>query len=431
MPTKLSTAETQKLIQLVEQTKWNYKLDQFSDAATKEILKSTKRARAEITAKLGRVAPTAKFTRERLGALGEELQHLTLATQAQITGNITQAAEMAGAASYTAQNNIMSFGGMVPNFNPVTLSAAQLHSMVITTPVGGHLMNEWVGKTFETNIQAGIKSELLTGMLKGESYRDMTKRFTGKVFDGFDRDMETLTKTYVQSANVRAMDDVMKANDDIVKGWKWNSVAENRTCMSCLSLDSRDEVYPIGEGPSMPAHHRCRCFKEIITKTFREMGVDVDEIETKYRPYTVRGTVDPITGAITPGKIGVGGGKIIDTGRFLGTYEDFLKGQSVAVQRQILGPSRLELWKSGKVALKDFADKNGNVYLLTELRGVPAKVRLGNLGMGTPGMSPTAIAEHYEDSVNAAIIKSKMEGELKKDIAVRLGKKMDSLDLPE
>jgi hypothetical protein len=38
------------------------------------------------------------------------------------------------------------------------------------------------------------------------------------------------------------------------------------------------------------------------------------------------------------------------------------------VQRQILGPGRLELWKSGKVALKDFADKNGNVYLLKELQ---------------------------------------------------------------
>jgi hypothetical protein len=367
---KLSEAELQKLIPLIEQTKFSYKLDQYSDVATKEILKSTQRARVEISQKMARVSPAAVFTKERLEALSEELQHLTVAAQSQIIGGITQATEMAGAASYTAQNNILSFGGLVPNFNPVTLSAAQLHSMITKTPVGGRLLNDWVGRTFDSNIQDGIKSELLTGMLKGESYKDMVKRFGDKVFDGLDKDMETLTKSYVQSVNVQAIDDVAKANADIVKGWKWNSVCENRTCLSCMSLDSRDEVYALGEGPEMPQHCRCRCFKEIITKTFREMGVNVDEIEQTYRPYTIRGTVDPITGKVTPGKIGVGGGQVIETGRFLGTYEDFLKGQSKAVQRQILGPSRLELWQSGKVKLMDFADANGNVYLLKELRGV-------------------------------------------------------------
>jgi len=760
---KLAIAETQKLIQLVSQTKWNYQLSQFEDKATREVLKSTKRARAEITKTLagaGKGASLKRWEKQRLTALGEELQHLSVAAQAQITGTIANAAEVAGKASYVAQNKILSFGGMIPNFHPVALSAAQLHSMVTKTPVGGKLLNKWVGDTFDYNIQKNIKSELLTGMLKGESYKDMTKRFSGKVFNGLDNDMEALTRTYVQSANVNAAFDVAKANADIVKGWKWNSVAENRTCIRCMSLDSQDEVYSIGKGPEMPLHprcfvsqkvpiytskgwkpigevkigdfvlthkhrfrkvyalprsrqfapdtvriefkkfegvsltanhmvqvgdpdtgkttwkeagdckkgdhimllanrchrcgklipytqkycghrcvslditdrqwsdpehrknisvknsismnnqytsgerdrfeitkqankvniemiengahafqqedihvlsnaanntpdhkkrsslrmkkknpmhdpavvklvqdklavwrdkypgkhpnvimakkgfmsgierkmkqildksgvqyqaqfpvkrkgrgyyfvdfaisslkiaievdgaywhentekdmirqreiekagwtvirfseerinnclnevtdevtrmvcnhselyetvpwlvtgvikkkligtrnlynlsveedesyiargmvvHNCRCFPEFVTKTFREMGVDVDEIEKAYRPYTVRGTVDPLTGKIIPGKIGVGGGKIIETGRFLGTYEDFLKTQPVNVQKQILGPSRLELWKSGKVALKDFADAKGNQYLLTELRGIP------------------------------------------------------------
>ena len=405
---KLSANETQRLIQLVEQTKFNYKLDKFSDAASKEILKSTNRARAEITRQLNYYEPTLlKWEKERLKTLGEELQHLTVATQSQIEGNIIQATELAGKASYTAQNSILSFDGRVPNFHPVALSATQLHSMVVTTPVGGRLLNDWVGRTFDSNIQDSIKSELLTGMLKGESYKDMVKRFGDKAFDGINTDMEALTKTYVQSANVNAMDDVMKANSDIVKGWKWNSVCENRTCMECISLDARDEVYPIGQGPEMPAHVRCRCFKEIETLSFREMGVDVDEIEKAYRPYTVRGTVDPITGKITPGKIGVGGGKVIDTGRFLGTYEDFLKLQPEAVQRQILGPSRLELWKSGKVALKDFADKNGNVYLLKELRGVSIgkdfRTSIGKFTQEERGAALEAYQDGGYQTVNAVL----------------------------
>lgn len=368
MPVKLSELEMQRLIPLVRQTQHAYRLSQYEDKAVKQILKSTNKARAEITAKLAKVSPTAKFTRERLQALGEEMQHLSVAAKAQVTNTLVGVTEVAGKASYVAQNEILSFGGLVPNFHPVVLSAAQLRSMVVNTPIGGRKMNEWVSKTFDHNIQESIKTEMLTGMLEGESYKDMVKRFKSKVFDGLDNDMEALTRTYVQSANVNAMDDVMKANADIVKGWKWSSVAENRTCLACLSLDARDEVYPIGKGPEMPAHMRCRCFKEIVTKTFREMGVDVDEIEKAYRPYTVRGTVDPITGKITPGKIGVGGGRIIDTGRFLGTYEDFFEAQGANVQKQILGPTRFEMWKSGKVALKDFADKSGNIRLIKELQ---------------------------------------------------------------
>jgi len=365
--TKLSIEETQKLVQLVEQTKWSYQLQLYEDKATKAVLKSTNKARAEISAKLARVSPTAKFTKERLEALGEEMQHLLVAAQSQINKTLAGVTEVAGKASYAAQNDILSFGGKVPNFNPVALSATQLHSMAVNTPVGGRLLNTWVKDTFDHNIQESIKTEMLTGMLKGESYKDMARRFKTHAFTGLDNDMEALTRTYVQSANVNAAQDVAKANADIVKGWKWNSVFENRTCMQCLSLDSKGTIYPIGEGPAMPAHARCRCFPEIITKTFREMGLDIDEMEEVYRPYTVRGTVDPVTGVLKPGKIGVGGGKIIETGRLLGTYEDFLKIQPDAIQRKILGPTRLELWKSGKVKLADFTDKVGNVRLLKEM----------------------------------------------------------------
>jgi len=750
---KLSTVELQKLIPLIEQTKWSYRLDKFSDEAAKEVLKSAQRARDEITQQLQFQLPILGRRKERLEALSEELYHLSLAAQSQITGKIAQATEIAGADSYTEQNNILSFGGLVPHFNPVILSIAQLHSIVTEMLVGGRLLNEWVKKTFETNIQEGIKSEFLTGMLKGEGSKAMAKRFGDKIFDGVSTDVETLTKSYIQSVNVQAMNDVMKANSDIVKGKKWNSLVENNTCLACLALDSRDEVYPLDSGPEMPLHprcflsknvpiytskgwkgigeikigdlvlthknrfrkvyatprsiyknpdtvrfefkkvklagfsitanhqiqvskhgrftrwkeagdckdgdhimmmanrcqrcnklipytqkycghkcvslditdkqwadpnhrknmsqkasaqmnseyasgardkykitkkanarnlelikngehifqqeetilanrlvintpahnkassirmkkknpmydplvvakvqkslvvyreehpekhpnvimaqkgfmsgierkmkqildnskveyvsqlpihrpgkgyyyvdfaipslkiaievdgsywhkntekddirqqdieeqgwtvirfnenrinncleevekevirvvcnhrgqyetfpypvtsvtkrklkrkchlynlsveedesyiargvvvHNCRCFWEPITKTFREMGVDIDEAEKAYRPYAIRGKIDPTTGKVTLGKRG------ISSGRFLGTYEDFLKGQPEAIQRQILGPSRFELWQSGKVKLMDFADKNGNVYLLKELKG--------------------------------------------------------------
>ena len=664
---KLTDNELQRLVQLIRVTQWNYRLETYENEALKEILKSTRKVRQEINQRLKRVKPTSQFTKERLNALADEMQHLTAATQAQITKEITQVSVDAGTASYAKYNDILSFGGRVPHFNPVTLSAVQLRSMVTNTPIGGHLLNEWVTRAFDASLQATIKTEVMAGMMQGESYRSLVKRFDDVAFPKLERNTETLVRSYVQSVNVQASKDVAAANKDLVKSWVWNSVCENRTCCACLSLDSRNEKYPIDGGPGIPLHpncvlpetpifspgmraafvasydgpvieigltdgrrvtttcnhmflapkgliaaqfirkgdkifdstigkrilgsspnnnnrptlakdvistfskssgittkrvptaseylhgdarfcnsdidiiapdsflrdnrdvslaeainqidfinsniadrisfdtfcdfmallftlrdtfvvntisstfdtgnsesllydslrdtikfgnsalglsseiffadifrgdfdpllifdsksnlfsfqkpinsrefssrdisnifnqfprqieladvlfvnkrhfsghvydlqsfsslyivnglvsSNCRCFPEYITKTFRELGMDIDEIKQAYKPYTVRGNIDSVTGKITAGKVSTGGGRIISTGRFLGTYEDYFKIQSKAVQLQTLGPGRYELWKKG-LSLSELTDKNGKLRLLKELQ---------------------------------------------------------------
>ena len=376
----LSDSEFQKLYQLAKKTQWQYQLSQYETEALKEIQKSVNRARKEIGQKLSTIKPTSKFTKDRLEALGKELQDLTVGIQAQITGDVTQIATIAGVESYTKQSAIMSFDGMVPGFNAVSLSAAQVASMVSETPVGGYLLNEWVERSFSTRLQDQFKSEIMTGMLKGEGYPALVKRFQSGAFAGLQGDMETLTRSYVQTINVQAMQDVAEANDDIIKGWQWSSATENGSvatgrgiCIQCLSLDSRDEVYPLKGGPQIPAHPRCRCVKLYQTKTFREMGVDIDELKSANRPYTLRGAgIDPETGEIFPQKVGTGGRKILGVGQYSGKYEDWLKTQSEAIQRQTLGPGRFELWKSG-TPLGKMTDANGRMLLIKEMEGGVAK----------------------------------------------------------
>ncbi len=301
MPNKLTNEEIQKIIPLIESTKWHYRLDQFTNSQLEGINKSVARARREISTKLATINPESKFTKQRLSILAEELQDLTVATRAQITGKIENTVIEAGAAAYSKHAEIMSFGGLVPNFNNVSLTAVQLKS-IANTPVGGKLLKEWVDTSFNANIVDTFKSEITTGMLKGESYRNLVKRFKTEAFTGFERDLEALTRTHVQSINTKAMSDTMHANADIMKGWKWSAVAENRSCIRCISLDAKGEIYPIDGGPEIPLHINCRCFPEPITKTFRELGVDIDEVKDSYRPYTIRGKIDPVTGKVIPGK---------------------------------------------------------------------------------------------------------------------------------
>lgn len=350
-PQKLTDLELQRLIQLTRKTQWNYKLEKYETAALEKILKTTKKAQTEIAAKLAKIKPSAEFTKDKLIALADEMQKMTVAVQAQITGEITDVATTAGAESYVMHNDILSFGDRVSDFNAVTLSAEQLYSMVAETPIGGHLLNEWVERTFDSNVRDALKSEIMEGMLQGESYPNLIKRFKTVAFEGLDRDIETLVKSYVQSVNVQAAQDVAEANKDLVKYWKWNSVCENRTCLKCLSNDAKNEKYPLGKGPKIPAHPRCRCFPEFITKTFKELGIDVEEMEEAYRPGVIRDN----------------NGKIVSVERFLGTYQNFLKSQPKAVQMQILGPGRYKLWKDG-LSLGDMTDGDGNVKLLKELQ---------------------------------------------------------------
>ena len=368
MPNKLTDDEIQKLVYLARETQFHYQLDQFSNSALNEILKSVGQARREVSAKLATISPSSSFTKERLNAIATELQDLTVGIRAQVTGQIEQTVAVVGKKAYAKHADIMSFGGLVPNFNNVSLTAVQLKA-IINTPVGGNLLNDWVDKTFDSNLYGAFTQEITTGLLKGDSYKNLVKRFNTEAFSKIESDVEGLTRTYVQSINTSAMDNVMKANADIMKGWKWNSVYENRSCIRCISLDAKGEIYPVGGGPPIPLHVNCRCFPEPITKTFRELGVDIDEVKDSYRPYTIRGKIDPITGKVIPGKIGVGGGRIIETGRFLGTYEDFFKGLPENVQLQMLGPTRLGLYKSGKLKLSGLADSKGNAFLLNELKG--------------------------------------------------------------
>ncbi len=96
----------------------------------------------------------------------------------------------------------------------------------------------------------------------------------------------TLARSYVQTVNVEAQKMIATKNKSLVKGWTWNSAAENGhyyskkggsgrgICLMCLSLGSKKIVYPIDGGPIIPLHPRCRCVRHLVTKTWKELGVD-------------------------------------------------------------------------------------------------------------------------------------------------------------
>ena len=61
-------------------------------------------------------------------------------------------------------------------------------------------------------------------------------------------------------------------NSDIVKGVELLCVLDEQTCLTCLKLDGTKNP------PELPIHEGCRCVTVPVTKTFKEIGIDVPEI---------------------------------------------------------------------------------------------------------------------------------------------------------
>jgi hypothetical protein len=362
----MTPQETLDLIQLGRLVSHRYALDEYETQAVKPLLKAVQQAQGEIMARIqAKGAGLPEWSEERSLALLDELSDLTLALRQKLTGDLSELTSQAGAQSYLVHNDIASFGGRVLDFNNVALTAGQIRQLLTDTPVGGKLLSQWVDSSFDWRLTDQIKQEITAGMLQGEGYPGLVRRL-GQGFDMVKQDAITLTRTYVQSVNVGAQEAVYRANKDVVKGWKWCAALEpgfsktgRGTCVRCACLDG--QVFQENEAhrPEIPLHPRCRCMWLPELVTWRELGINMNELEEVYRPYTMR-----------PDKnIGVGGTRTIEeVGFHQGSYSSWFDKQSRQFQLNAVGPGRLELLESGKVKFDDLVDRSGRLLTLKELQ---------------------------------------------------------------
>jgi SPP1 gp7 family putative phage head morphogenesis protein len=358
-----------ELLQIILQARsveYAYNLGVWSDQALKPLLSSLRQAQNEILTYLDSVgAGLTEWSEARSLALLDHFQDLTIGVRSVLGHSITEIVSLVGANALLMHNDILSFGGRVELFNNVSMTAAQLKSFIVDTKLGGKVMQEWVDSVYSFNIQEQIKQELFTGALKGESYPELVDR----IREGFgiaEKDAINLTRTYVQTANVGAQEAVANENKDIIEGLKWTATLETSfkksgrgVCIRCASLDGT--VFKLDEPhPEIPLHHICRCCWVYVTIPWRKLGIDIDEMESAYRPWTHRPEINIGTGRK---------GKILDHGFHQGDYSSWMKTQSDRFQKNVLGPRRFELYDAKLVDLKGFVDQTtGKLINIKDLK---------------------------------------------------------------
>jgi hypothetical protein len=199
--------------------------------------------------------------------------------------------------------------------------------------------------------------QIRQGLSNAETNQQIISRIVGKagapgVMDIARKNAASLVQTGVQAVANDARRQTFQANSDVINGLMQVSTLDGHTTDICIAYSGEQwnlQYEPINGSTlpfngGCPRHFNCRSLEIPITKTFRELGVDMPE---------PKGT----TKASSDGQIS------INT-----SFNDFLIRKGKAYQDKMLGPGRAELWREGKITLRDLLDSNGRPLSVATLK---------------------------------------------------------------
>lgn len=224
-------------------------------------------------------------------------------------------------------------------------------NLVNTSLMEGATISSWF-KSLDASMQTDLDRQIKIGVTSGETTSEIAKRVKDSL-DTNKKNAIAITRTAVATVSNEARNKVYEANDDVIKGYEHNSVLDGRTSKICSPRDgavwSKDGVpqNDIAKPFKMrtpPLHFNCRSTLLPVTKSWQELGIEADEI-----PPSTRASMD---GEVSSGV----------------TFESWIKTKPKSFQREYLGDGRYELFKDGKITLRDLTTQSGRELSLSELK---------------------------------------------------------------
>lgn len=169
---------------------------------------------------------------------------------------------------------------------------------------------------------SAIRRELVRGLATGEGPRKtaaaILDRTEGAFNGGLSRAL-TIARTETLDAHRRAAQVAHDENKDVLRGWMWLAATSTRTCPACLGMNGTE--HPLTE-PGPLGHQNCRCSRAPVVKTWRDLGIDLDE-----PPSAPTGS------------------------------QEWFDSQDEKTQRQILGPAKYAAYQRGDFPMSQWATR--------------------------------------------------------------------------
>ncbi|MFK5041453.1 minor capsid protein [Glaesserella parasuis] len=216
------------------------------------------------------------------------------------------------------------------------------------TIIAGSPLEDWwakQGNDFAFKFEGIIRQGLLDGQQTSQMISDVKH-----LMNTSRRHAETLVITAVAKVADNAHQALRDENLDILAGEKHLSTLDTRTSTVCQLRDGL--MWDLDKKPidhdvpyqRPPLHPRCRSILQLVTKSWKELGIDgVDEM-----PSSTRASQDgPVSEQIN--------------------YENWLKSKSPEQQDQVLGKGKADLWRRGVITFADMLDQSGRPLTLKDL----------------------------------------------------------------
>lgn len=339
---------------------------QYSNGVVRRIIALLNRVDPDLMAQLSAAMENltaANFTTGRLEQLLYSVRALNAAAYQSIERELTK--ELIDLAAYEVGYQLELFAATIPPQVVVqvglgTVDAAQVYAAAMARPFQGVLLREALAGLEDGRARL-IRDSIRIGYVENQTTSEIVRRLRGARVNGYAdglleaprRNVETIVRTAVSHTASVAREKFYQANQSLIKAMSWNATLDTRTSTICKLRDGKhytpETHKPIGHklpwlgGPGK-AHWNCRSVEVPITKSWRDLGLDMDEMDAG-----TRASMDGQVPAET-------------------NYGDWLKNQSARRQDEILGPARGQLMREGGLTLEKFANEKGLWLTLDDLK---------------------------------------------------------------
>lgn len=245
---------------------------------------------------------------------------------------------------------------LLVNLDASVPTTAYLNRLLSTTLIEGAQSGAWWAKQ-SADTAFKFSAAVRQGMAAGETNAAILTRIVGTkaapgILDIAKSNARTLIHASIQSVANAARRDTFQQNRDIIKGIRQVSTFDSHTTEICIAYNGCEwdlDYEPINGtllpyNGGVPRHWGCRSVEVPITKTFRELGLNIPEVAPGQRA-SAQG---PVAANMT--------------------MDAFLKRQGKAAVEEQLGVGRAEMWRSGKITLRQLVDLRGNPLTLKALQ---------------------------------------------------------------
>lgn len=277
---------------------------------------------------------------------------------------------------------------MVAATSPVVVdtvlpSARLLRSIVLSRPFEGRTLRSWAS-SIQAEDMRRIENAIRMGMIAGEPSATIARRVVGTArlagVDGMTeitrRQAAAITRTAVNHVANHARAAFFAENRDIFEEEQYVATLDSRTTPVCRANDGKR--FKIGKGPQPPLHFSCRSLRvpvllgealgnrpakpsterQLLREFAERRGIKAPGSRADL-PHGTKGAFDAfarrrvreLTGQV-PGKM---------------TYQEWLSRQSAAFQEDVLGKTRAQLFREGRLPLDRFVNRSGDELTLAQL----------------------------------------------------------------